>query len=114
MFGPGEGDGSIEFFHFCSGQRAADDHAGAFNESARFHPFGLGGQGFEVAHGVRDHGLPDALGPVQPGQRVNPVHHAFTGAQGPPELVHDDEVVPARFQAGVRQGVGDLDGGKPC
>ena len=87
--------------------------SGAFDESAGFHPFGFGWQGFEVAHGVRNHGLTDALGPVQAGQRVNPVYHAFTGAQGPPQLVHDDEVVPARFQAGVGQGVGDLDGGEP-
>lgn len=57
----------------------------------------------------RNHDRPDTDRAVQPGQGVHPVHHALTRAQRPPQLIKDHEVVPARFQAGVCQGVGDVD-----
>ena len=99
--------------HLGGREATADHHAGAFNEAAGLHPVFFRRQRQQVGHGVGNHDLSDADGAVQPGQGVHPVHHAFTGAQRPPQLIQDHEVVPARFQTGVREGVGDVDGAEP-
>src|SRR5439155_26564562 len=63
--GARERDSLVQLLHLTAGQRPADDHARAFHEAAGLHPLGLCGQGLQVTHGVRDHGLPNALGAVE-------------------------------------------------
>ena len=110
LLGAGEGDGRGQLGHLGAGQASADHHARALHEAAGLHPVLLAGQGEQVAHGVRDHRHAGAALTVEAGERVDPVHHAVARAQSAPELVEDDEVVPARLQAGVGQRVGDVDG----
>jgi len=80
LFGLGQSDDGGEVDHFCLGESAADDHAGAFDEAFGFEVVLGGGQGPQVAHGVGDHGGPDADLPVESGEGVDAVDDAAAGA----------------------------------
>ena len=62
---------------------------------------------------MRDHGHADASLPVETGEGVDSVDHAFASAQRSPELVEDHEVVPPGFEPCIRERVRDVDGAEP-
>ena len=102
-----------QLVHLGAGQAAADDHAGALDEALGLHPVSSAGSASRSDMVCEIIAMPDAALPVQPGQRVDPVDHAAPGPQRPPQLVEDDEVVPARLQAGVGQRLRDVDRAEP-
>ena len=57
--------------------------------------------------------LPDAVGSVQAGERVQAVDHAGPGSDRVPQLVEDDQEPSLRGQPGVGQRVGGLDRTEP-
>ena len=96
--------------HLLGGQRAADQHARAFDQAQGLHPLVLVREGEQVLDGVRAHDDADSPLAVQAGEAVGSVDHPPAGDQRAPELVENDEVVAHRRQPRFGEGVGHVDG----